>query len=80
MRSLRIVSLIGYRQSIDEAVRFATSPPPFRCLRIVKRTMAIDRDESVIEAIQSIDAIERRSQDLNRRNLLRSIKREYVYG
>ena len=51
-----------------------------RGLSIVKCTFAIDHDKGVVDAIQSIDAIKRRSQDLDGRNLPRPVERDDVSG
>jgi hypothetical protein len=65
---------------MDEAVRFAASPPLFWRPSIAECHFAIDHDEGVVEAIRSIDAVKRCRQDLDGRNLPRLVERNNVGG
>jgi hypothetical protein len=64
-----------YGQSIEESARFSTSPPFFRRQSVAKCALAIDHNESIVEAIEPIDSIERRGYDLNGRHAFRTITR-----
>jgi hypothetical protein len=69
-----------YGQSIEESARFSTSPPFFRRQSVAKCALAIDHNESIVEAIEPIDSIERRGYDLNGRHAFRTIEHDYVCG
>jgi hypothetical protein len=67
--------LYCYGQSIDESIRFATPPSLLRRSSVAKCTFAINHNENIVNAIELIDPIKRRSQDLNGRHSLRTIER-----
>ena len=62
------------------SARFSTSPPFFRRQSVAKCALAIGHNESIVEAIEPIDSIERRGYDLNGRHAFRTIERDYVCG